>query len=158
VVAGATVDALIPFYAIGVFTGFAMAGFGMARYRRRVTEAGWRHLLLVNAVGGIYTALVVCAVRGGQIHRGRVRRVVLLLVDSYDLASVAAIRYVKSLRPSALRAVHFERPVPPSGADPIGSLRSSGKATVQGRLRAAEVLPAKNSTMLACEVATRPVT
>jgi hypothetical protein len=34
-VAGATVDALIPFYAIGVFTGFAMAGFGMARYHRR---------------------------------------------------------------------------------------------------------------------------
>jgi hypothetical protein len=34
-VAGATVDALIPFYAIGVSTGFAMAGFGMARYHRR---------------------------------------------------------------------------------------------------------------------------
>jgi hypothetical protein len=47
----------------------------------------------------------------------------------------------------------YERPVPPSGADPIGSLRSSGKVTVQGRLRVAEVLPAKNSTMLACEIA-----
>jgi hypothetical protein len=33
--------------------------------------------------------------------------VVLLLVDSYDLATIAAIRYAKSLRPSALRAVHF---------------------------------------------------
>ena len=39
-VAGATVDALIAFYAIGVFTGFAMAGFGMARYHRRTREAG----------------------------------------------------------------------------------------------------------------------
>lgn len=28
---GATVSALIPFYAIGVFTGFSIAGFGMAR-------------------------------------------------------------------------------------------------------------------------------
>jgi hypothetical protein len=35
------------------------------------------------------------------------RRVVLLLVDSYDLATIAAIRYAKSLHPSALRAVHF---------------------------------------------------
>jgi hypothetical protein len=35
------------------------------------------------------------------------RRVVLLLVDGYDLATIAAIRYAKSLHPSALRAVHF---------------------------------------------------
>jgi hypothetical protein len=35
------------------------------------------------------------------------RRVVLLLVDSYDLATIAALRYAKSLRPSTLRAVHF---------------------------------------------------
>jgi len=41
-VAGATVDALIAFYAIGVFTGFAVAGFGMARYHLRTREAGWR--------------------------------------------------------------------------------------------------------------------
>src|SRR5487761_322182 len=34
----ARVDGLIPFYAIGVFTGFAMAGFGMARYHKRVKE------------------------------------------------------------------------------------------------------------------------
>ena len=35
------------------------------------------------------------------------RRAVLLLVDGYDLAIIAAIRYAKSLHPSALRAVHF---------------------------------------------------
>ena len=58
-VAGATVDALIPFYAIGVFTGFAMAGFGMARYHRRTREPGWRRKLVINLAGGIYTALVV---------------------------------------------------------------------------------------------------
>ncbi len=58
-VAGATVDALIPFYAIGVFTGFAMAGFGMARYHRRTRERGWRRKLVINLAGGIYTALVV---------------------------------------------------------------------------------------------------
>lgn len=46
----------------------------------------------------------------------------------------------------------YERPVPPEGTDPIGSLRPAGRATVQGRLRAAEVRPAKHSTMLACEV------
>ena len=46
------------------------------------------------------------------------------------------------------------RPVPPSGADPIGSLHQPGPVTVQGRLHAAEVRPVKHdSNVLACEVA-----
>src|SRR5579859_2526757 len=148
-VAGATVDALIPFYAIRVFTGFAMAGFGMARYHRRTREPGWRRRLVVNAAGGVYTALVVvlfavvkftegawliviifpvlvyALIRLNRQYRKEAailedlgdelqphspnysRRVVLLLVDSYDLATIAAIRYAKSLHPSSLRAVHF---------------------------------------------------
>jgi len=51
-VAGATVTALIPFYAIGVFTGFAMAGFGMARYHRRTRKPGWRRRLVINMAAG----------------------------------------------------------------------------------------------------------
>jgi hypothetical protein len=42
-----------------VFTGFAMAGFGMARYHLRVKERGWRRRLVINVAGGVYTALVV---------------------------------------------------------------------------------------------------
>ena len=32
---GANTNSLVPFYAIGVFTGFSMAGFGMARYHHK---------------------------------------------------------------------------------------------------------------------------
>ena len=56
---GANVNGLVPFYAIGVFTGFSMAGFGMVRYHQRATEPGWRRRLIINLTGGIYTALVV---------------------------------------------------------------------------------------------------
>jgi hypothetical protein len=35
------------------------------------------------------------------------RRTVFLLVDSFDLATMAAVRYARSLRPTTLRAVHF---------------------------------------------------
>jgi hypothetical protein len=35
------------------------------------------------------------------------RRVVLIFVDDVDLATLAAIRYARSLRPTTLRAVHF---------------------------------------------------
>ena len=35
------------------------------------------------------------------------RRVVLVLVDNIDLATLSALRYARSLRPTSLRAVHF---------------------------------------------------
>jgi amino acid transporter len=58
-VVGAQVDKLVPFYAIGVFTGFCMAGFGMARYHHTHREQGWRHRLAVNLAGGAVSLLVV---------------------------------------------------------------------------------------------------
>jgi amino acid transporter len=58
-VVGANTNNLVPFYAIGVFTGFAMAGFGMARYHRRTKEPAWRRRLVINFTAGVYTALVV---------------------------------------------------------------------------------------------------
>ena len=313
-VAGATVNALIPFYAIGVFTGFAMAGFGMARYHRRTREPGWRRRLAINTAGGIYTALVVVMFAvvkftegawlivilfpalvyllirlnreyrheaavldnltggdlqphppnysrrvgpgpGGQLRPGHHRRaqvrqepaahhaaggalqldsaradklrrqwleagtgVPLELMDCPDrrLAHAAArlaaaeaatpgthvtvvlprrsypvlagrllhdhtadrIAHVVSRVPSAaatiipfdvrhkvetLRAKRtpaktdslrdYEWPVPPPGTDPIGSLHQPGQATVQGRLRAAQVRPVPRNNVLACEVA-----
>jgi amino acid transporter len=149
IVFGATVNALVPLYAIGVFTGFAMAGFGMAKYHKRVREQGWRRRRIINTVGGIYTALVVVIFavvkfsEGAwvivilfpllvygliQVNRryrmeaevlenigGRkppdppnyTRRTVLVFVDEFNLATIAALRYARGLRPTGLRAVHF---------------------------------------------------
>ena len=147
------VDGLIPFYAIGVFTGFTMAGFGMARYHKRVKEAGWRRRLVINRTAAIYSAIVVVIfaivkftegawviviifptlvfllMRLNREYRMEAevlenigdrraagitvrqpnysRRVVLIFVDSVDLATFAAIRYARGLRPTTIRAVHF---------------------------------------------------
>jgi amino acid transporter len=146
---GANTNNLVPFYAIGVFTGFSMAGFGMARYHRTTKEPAWRRRLVINFACGVYTALVVVIfavvkftegawlvvavfpvlvfafIRLNRQYRreagavetlgaGRppdppnfTRRTVLVLVDDFDLAAIAALRYARSLRPTALRAVHF---------------------------------------------------
>ena len=149
-VVGANTNNLVPFYAIGVFTGFSMAGFGMARYHRRTKEAAWRRRLIINFIGGVYTALVVVIFAIVKFTEGawlvvvvfpiavfafirlnreytmeaqvleRIgdrskapeppkypRRTVYVLVDSFDLATIAALRYARSLRPTTLRAVHF---------------------------------------------------
>ncbi|HEY0716776.1 MAG TPA: amino acid permease, partial [Streptosporangiaceae bacterium] len=150
---GASVNGLVPFYAIGVFTGFAMAGFGMSRYHLRRRERGWRRKLVINFSAGVLTSIVVLIfavvkftegawlvvvvgpimvfvlIRLNREYRAEdqvledigdrraaglaprpqnyTRRVVLVLVDNIDLATLAALRYARSLRPSSLRTVHF---------------------------------------------------
>ncbi len=56
---GTVVDKLIPFYAIGVFTGFSMAGFGMAQYYRTHRGDKWRGRCAISLTGGIVSACVV---------------------------------------------------------------------------------------------------
>lgn len=56
---GTVVDALIPFYAIGVFTGFSMAGYGMAQYYRTHRGDKWRRRVGISLAGGIVSSIVV---------------------------------------------------------------------------------------------------
>ena len=174
-VVGANINNLVPFYAIGVFTGFSMAGFGMARYHRRTKEPGWRRRRVINFTAGVYTALVVVIFAvvkftegawlvvvgvpgpGVRCHpaqprstgwrpgcsrpsaRGKppeppnyARRTVLVFVDDFDLATIAALRYARSLRPTTLRAVHFvidqrtsRRAAAANGCAPTAAFRST---------------------------------
>ena len=56
---GGSVTALVPFYAIGVFTGFAMAGYGMTKHHLTHREPGWRRRLAINLSAGILSTVVV---------------------------------------------------------------------------------------------------
>ncbi|HTT51987.1 MAG TPA: amino acid permease [Streptosporangiaceae bacterium] len=147
---GANVNKLVPFYAIGVFTAFTLAGFGMARYHHTHREAHWRRKLVINFSAGVTSLVVVlifvvvkftegawlvvilfivgvpALIRLNREYRLEsqvleriadrprppepakyTRRIVYVLVDSFDLATIAALRYARSLRPTTLRAVHF---------------------------------------------------
>jgi hypothetical protein len=136
-----------------VFTGFTMAGFGMAKYHKRVKEPGWRRRLIINRTAAVYSAIVVVIfavvkftegawliviifpvlvyllIRLNREYRLEAeildsigdrrdagipmrqpnyrRRVVLIFVDDVDLATFAAVRYARGLRPTTMRAVHF---------------------------------------------------
>lgn len=54
-----SVTTLVPFYAIGVFTGFAMAGYGMTKHHLIHRHEGWRRKLAVNLSAGILSTFVV---------------------------------------------------------------------------------------------------
>jgi len=55
----AKVSKLVPFFAIGVFTAFAMAGFGMTKHHLVRRERGWRFKVVVNASAGVMSTIVV---------------------------------------------------------------------------------------------------
>ncbi len=55
----ASVNALVPFFAIGVFTAFAMAGFGMSKHHLTRREHGWRRKVIVNFSAGLMSTIVV---------------------------------------------------------------------------------------------------
>jgi amino acid transporter len=56
---GGSVNALVPLYAIGVFIGFSMAGYGMTKHHLGQREHGWRHKLVINLSAGIMSTIVV---------------------------------------------------------------------------------------------------
>ncbi|HEY6818990.1 MAG TPA: APC family permease [Mycobacterium sp.] len=56
---GGSLNALVPFYAIGVFTGFSMAGYGMTKHWMTHRGPGWRYKLVINLSAGILSTIVV---------------------------------------------------------------------------------------------------
>jgi len=59
---GGVTTALIPLYAIGVFTSFTLSQAGMVRHHIKDKEPGWRRGSVINAVGAIATGIVTLIV------------------------------------------------------------------------------------------------
>lgn len=54
-----SVEHLVAFYALGVFTGFTLAGFGMTRHALRNKTGQWRAKVFINALAGSISFIVV---------------------------------------------------------------------------------------------------
>ena len=54
-----SVEHLVAFYALGVFTGFALAGFGMTKHSIRVKPDGWRVRVVINFLAGSVSLVIV---------------------------------------------------------------------------------------------------
>lgn len=59
IITGAGVDRLVAFYALGVFTGFTLAGFGMARHAHRHRIGHWKAKMFINGLSGGVSIIVV---------------------------------------------------------------------------------------------------
>ncbi len=66
----AKVDKLIPLYAIGVFTGFTMAGAGMAKYHLTHREDHWQRRLAINGTASVLSAIVLVIIAVAKFTEG----------------------------------------------------------------------------------------
>ena len=62
VVFGGDTSALIPLYAVGVFTCFTLSQAGMVIHHRKLQERGWQYRQVFNAVGALATGVVLMVV------------------------------------------------------------------------------------------------
>ena len=70
--------ALIPLYAVGVFTSFTLSQTGMVRYHLRERLPGWRGRALTNGAGAVTTGMVLVVVLVSKFAIGAWIPVVLI--------------------------------------------------------------------------------
>ncbi|MDQ4097746.1 MAG: APC family permease [Actinomycetota bacterium] len=59
---GGITNALIPLYAVGVFTSFTLSQSGMVVHHRRVKDPGWKRGVTISGVGALATGIVLIIV------------------------------------------------------------------------------------------------
>jgi amino acid transporter len=103
----ASVNALVPFYAIGVFTAFAMAGYGMTKHYRTRRGPGWRRKVVVNFSAGVISTIVVGIFVVAKFTEGA-----WLVVIVFPILVYALIRLNRQYRAEAsvLEMSRSERP------------------------------------------------
>lgn len=92
-VVGSNVAKLIAFYAIGVFTGFTMAGFGMAKRNWTKRQTGWRIRFFINFLSGSVSFAVVIIFAVVKFSEGA-----WLIVVIFPVATIALIRLNRQYR------------------------------------------------------------
>jgi amino acid transporter len=92
----ANVTALVAVYAIGVFTGFTMAGAGMSKHHWVRRERGWRHKLVINGSASVLSAIVVLILAVAKFKQGAWTVVIL-----FPILTIALIRLNRQYRAEA---------------------------------------------------------
>jgi amino acid transporter len=92
----ANVTALVAVYAIGVFTGFTMAGAGMSKHHWVHRARGWKHKLVINGSASVLSAIVVLILAVAKFKQGA-WTVVLL----FPILTIALIRLTRQYRAEA---------------------------------------------------------
>ncbi len=108
---GAEVTALIPLYAIGVFTGFTLSQAGMTKHHLREREQGWRKGIVVNGFGCVLSAVVAAVIAVTKFADGA--WVILIALP------VLVVLLLRLNRQYTSEAAELDRDVPAAVSAPI---------------------------------------
>jgi len=67
---GGLTNALIPLYAVGVFTAFTLSQWGMVHHHRKERERGWKRNMVINGFGAVLTAITLIVVATTKFTEG----------------------------------------------------------------------------------------
>jgi amino acid transporter len=67
---GGVTTALIPLYAVGVFTSFTLSQAGMVRHHQKQREENWRRHAIMNGIGSVATLIVLVIVATTKFTSG----------------------------------------------------------------------------------------
>jgi amino acid transporter len=85
---GAKEQALLPLYAIGVFTSFTLSQLGMVQRWRRVQTPGWQRNAAINSVGAAVTGIVLVVLAVTKFAEGAWAVIVLVPIMVLILRSI----------------------------------------------------------------------
>jgi amino acid transporter len=93
---GGGVNALVPMFAMGVFTAFSMAGYGMTKHHLTHRGPGWRYKLVINFSAGLLSTSVVAIFAIAKFTEGA-----WLVVVVFPVLVFALMRLNKQYRAEA---------------------------------------------------------
>jgi amino acid transporter len=111
IVTGATVNRLIPLYAIGVFTSFTLSQSGMTKHHWREREPGWRKGIVINGLGALISAVVAVIIATTKFADGAWAILIVL--------PVLVVVFLRLNRQYRSEATHLEADVPAAVTAPI---------------------------------------
>ena len=112
---GGLTNALIPLYAVGVFTAFTLSQAGMVVHHRRLREQGWRRNMIINGVGAVATFIVLLIVAGTKFTSGAWLPIVVVPLIIALFAGIKRhydrVSRVLNVTPESVRREHINHTV-----------------------------------------------
>ncbi|MDQ3980832.1 MAG: APC family permease [Actinomycetota bacterium] len=112
---GGITTALIPLYAVGVFTSFTLSQSGMVMHHRNTKGTGWKRGMVISAIGATATGIVLAIVAISKFTAGAWLPVVVIPAIIFLLVAVKRhyerISKTLEIRPSDVRPVSLNHTV-----------------------------------------------
>jgi amino acid transporter len=90
VIFGGVVHALIPLYAVGVFTSFTLSQSGMVVRHWKLREKGWKRSIFINGFGAVVTFVVTIIIAVSKFMQGAWVIIILIMLGVYIFKNIHA--------------------------------------------------------------------